>query len=424
MKRISFGLTPLLVGALLAYLTGHAPKVSWAEPNSIKVGIVGARTGKIAYYGMSLNGARFAFEQKNASGGVQSMGGAKFELVWGDTQSNPAMVTGELERLAFNEKVDVILSGFSTSEALAGLPVFDRLGVPILGANTTGTAVFKAGSEWFNSVCVTSKNIAMRTLQTLKDLIQEFNIAHERIGILTSDWQNTREYRDFILPELKKMGLKDNIVIDEMCPASPTEPQMTSILLKIKAANPDVLIILPNTQTFPALWKASYGLNYHPPIVIDAYSGTMSETVWFRLPKKIVIDQLITRPVFGIGLGNKTIKHKRLQDFKIEFLPWLKKNRLRDFGLNYLPAQAAYVLIKVLEQTGSKDPNVLKNALRNVKVPASELLIPLYVPSLEFGYGGEPLNGRIFCLQWHGKDYQIIYPEGIRTAAPRLAGKK
>ena len=60
------------------------------EGGTIKLGVLFPYTGSAAAVAEDAQkGIEFAIDEINSRGGIASMGGAKIELVYGDTQSNP-----------------------------------------------------------------------------------------------------------------------------------------------------------------------------------------------------------------------------------------------------------------------------------------------------------------------------------------------
>ena len=91
---------PALAISLIAgsYATGHA--------ENVKIGNIIPLSGPSATLGQQGKAAReMAVEEINAAGGIKSLGGAKFELVFADSESKPEKGVAEAERLINTEKV-------------------------------------------------------------------------------------------------------------------------------------------------------------------------------------------------------------------------------------------------------------------------------------------------------------------------------
>src|SRR5215471_15248580 len=76
------------------------PAVLRAQTPTVKVGVIHPVTGPLAEPGQACRaGAQMAAEEINAAGGIKALGGARLELVLGDTQSKPDVARPEAERL-------------------------------------------------------------------------------------------------------------------------------------------------------------------------------------------------------------------------------------------------------------------------------------------------------------------------------------
>ncbi len=82
-------------------------------PETVRIGVLLPLSGS---YATSGNTNRYSLETavniiNNEYGGIQNLGGAKIELVYGDTQGSPDVALTEMERLIESEKVDLLLGG-------------------------------------------------------------------------------------------------------------------------------------------------------------------------------------------------------------------------------------------------------------------------------------------------------------------------
>src|SRR2546426_8391826 len=67
----------------------------------------------------------------NGSGGIKSMGGAKLELMLGDTQTKPDVARTEAERL-INAGAQILMGTFNSGDTAAIVPVAQQRRVPFL----------------------------------------------------------------------------------------------------------------------------------------------------------------------------------------------------------------------------------------------------------------------------------------------------
>lgn len=119
----------LSIAVFLACMTTLAFFVGCADTSPLRIGFVGTMVGKLSDLGVpGRNGAQLALETVNARGGIA---GRMLELVVEDDGNSPEQAKQAVERLAREGVVGII--GHMTSQmSLAGYPVAERLGIPMV----------------------------------------------------------------------------------------------------------------------------------------------------------------------------------------------------------------------------------------------------------------------------------------------------
>jgi branched-chain amino acid transport system substrate-binding protein len=120
----------------------------------IKIGHYGSLTGSKATFGKSTDNAiRLAVNQVNASGGV-SIGGVKHqvELVSEDTEGKMDKAGTVVTKLITKDKVSAIIGEVASSITMAGAPVAQQYGVPMITPSSTNPDVTKIG-DFISRVC-------------------------------------------------------------------------------------------------------------------------------------------------------------------------------------------------------------------------------------------------------------------------------
>jgi branched-chain amino acid transport system substrate-binding protein len=114
-------------------LTAPFVRVAIADQPTVKVGVVGAKTGPLAAGAAVTHFPpwRLWAEQINRNGGLKLKDGPrKVELVEYDDRTEPPETIKAVERLASINKVDWILGVYGTGFNLAAAPTFAKLGYP------------------------------------------------------------------------------------------------------------------------------------------------------------------------------------------------------------------------------------------------------------------------------------------------------
>jgi branched-chain amino acid transport system substrate-binding protein len=108
-------------------------RVARAQDATIKIGVVGPRTGVMASGAAVTHFPNFKLweNEVNARGGLKLKGGQKkVELVEYDDRSQPGETIKAVERLAAQDKVNFIMPVYGTGYNLAAAPVFAKYGYP------------------------------------------------------------------------------------------------------------------------------------------------------------------------------------------------------------------------------------------------------------------------------------------------------
>ncbi|MBX9735967.1 MAG: ABC transporter substrate-binding protein [Phycisphaerales bacterium] len=125
-----------------------APKPATGAP--ILVGHYGSLTGPEATFGQSTSeGIRLALKEINAAGGID---GRPIEIREYDTKGEPKEATLAVTRLIKSDKVVAVLGEVASGLSLAGAPVCQEAGVPMISPSSTNVRVTKVGDMIFR-VC-------------------------------------------------------------------------------------------------------------------------------------------------------------------------------------------------------------------------------------------------------------------------------
>lgn len=120
----------------------------------IVIGHYGSLTGAEATFGLSTdNGIKLAVEEINAAGGVD-LGGKKHKLVLKseDTEGKPEKAGTVVTKLITADKVAAVIGEVASSVTLAGAPVAQQFGVPMITPSSTNPQCTAVGDMIFR-VC-------------------------------------------------------------------------------------------------------------------------------------------------------------------------------------------------------------------------------------------------------------------------------
>ncbi|MDY6968700.1 MAG: ABC transporter substrate-binding protein [Spirochaetota bacterium] len=407
----------------LTLFSGCGPKEKKAE---IKVGLLGAMTGRLAVYGTALHGAELAFNEINENGGIESMNGAKIEWVYADTASSANKVVSELERLVENEKVDAIIFSSPTSEVMAGASLYDKLKVPVISTIATSEPLFNYNLKYWRMISIPSSSYGTFVIEWLTLLLKEFKVKIDKIAIATAEAPHLLAYLKHEKKELKRLGLDKNIILDITYNAKSELPTMSSTLLKIKASKPDILIVNDYNSTLPHYWRAAHNIGLKIPFTIYVLTTLGYPKAWSVLGNDLMMKHVVSKPVLIPVVMHKDASHEAFQRIQKKMIPWVEEKGLKMTDYYYINAQAAYAFQKAWELTGNKDPKAVNDTLNKLEIKDGDpaFILPLFSPALKWYPNGKIVHAKLPSAQWHGtlEDHSIelIFPKKLRTAKPIL----
>ncbi|MDY4610212.1 MAG: ABC transporter substrate-binding protein [Sphaerochaetaceae bacterium] len=241
----------VVLALLLAVLFPVLAQGGKEETSSIVIGVVAARTGDNAGLGeMQGNGAKLAAQEINATGGVL---GRQIELILEDSQGVPAQAVAALNKLIYRDNAIAIVGDCQSSPCLGMMPVIEKAGIPML-PHGTSLNICEQGNPW---IFRTRANDVVKFGSLAIFLVDE---GYKRIAVL-------HDSADYGLGGIQSIrgALGDSaaslVVADETF--TPGDKDFSSQLLKVKNANPDVMILIgPMTDMGLAMKQArQMGLN-------------------------------------------------------------------------------------------------------------------------------------------------------------------
>jgi branched-chain amino acid transport system substrate-binding protein len=217
-------------------------RVAFAQQPTVKVGVVGAKTGPLAAGAAVTHFPpwRLWAQQVNKNGGLKLKDGPRqVELIEYDDRTEPPEAIKAVERLAAINKADWVVGLYGTGFNVAAVPTFAKLGYPHLPqacVTELGPQLVKKYPQlfFFNGTithyCTTAINILkkMRDAGEIGKKVAMVNVADE-FGIEISNMAKTA------FPEA---GF--DIVFNKSYPLGTQD--YAALIKAVKATNPDVFI--------------------------------------------------------------------------------------------------------------------------------------------------------------------------------------
>jgi len=272
MKRVTMkiGLMILALGLIgLPLFAGGQKETtpSAAAGNTVRIGAIYPLTGGVAPIGLNIRkGIEFAVEEINAKNGIN---GKKIEIVWGDSTGDPKVGMAEAERLITKENVDVILGAYQSSVTNVVSEVAQRYQCPMITAISTADVITTRGYDYFFRLAPTNMLYLRDMIQYCVDVSKKYNLGYKNVAILTGTDLLGQESLKWAKYWSQKQGL--NIVAEVQYTINAVD--LSSEVLTVKRANPDILVIDPYISDAILLTKTLQEQGCRPKIVIGKATG-------------------------------------------------------------------------------------------------------------------------------------------------------
>jgi branched-chain amino acid transport system substrate-binding protein len=362
----------------LVLITGVRQHAGAAEP--IKIGAVMSVTGFAGNFGTNSKLAiTYLSEELNEKGGIA---GRQVQVLFEDDQSVPTNSLVAATKLIRDKNVSMLLGPTLTPMVMPTLPLVEKEKVPQLaiGAGHEVTVPLK---KWVFRIPVTDYRLAPRMLDFVVN-----TLGARKIAILYSLDSSGKMGAQGIDDNIDKYGA--SVIIKETFEA--TDTNMIPQLTKIKAAQPDVIILW--TSVAPAAVVAkNYGQLGMKTTVVTSHG--VFPTQAFMAAAESVLDK-----GSWIIFGSKDIYADKLPPSD----PWrttifdpfkkaLKEKYGKEWEASYSNGFDAFnIAAEALRIAGTDDRSAIRDALEKVKYEGM-MGTYKYSPTDHDGNGGESFWG-------------------------------
>ncbi len=215
--------------ATTAAATTAAPKAA------IKLGALLPLTGPSGATGLDMkDGYELAKAQINAAGGVN---GAPIDIIYEDDKNDPATAVASFEKLANNDKVEVLMGGLASTISAALIEPAKKAAIPMAWTGAAATAVEKGFTDqaFFFHYHPWEYQNSLSALAFLK------STPYKTWAIVYEDGLFGTGATDGLKTALPAQG--QTVSIAEAFKTGSTD--FTALLNRVKAANAEGLIIVP-----------------------------------------------------------------------------------------------------------------------------------------------------------------------------------
>jgi len=381
----------------------------------VKIGFIWPLTGGSSTIGCQHNdGALMAIEEINRNGGVKSLGGAKIVPIVADSQTIPDVGATQAERLIVVEKVPLIVGAYNSSVTFAATEVAERYQTPWISMGAVKDEITERGFKWIFRVNNKATYDMKEMVVAIELFEKETGEKVETIGHLyeATDWGSDAAR---ILRNLaEEKGWK--IVVDESVVSGTAD--MTSQILKIKKANPDVMFVSLYTPEHILFNRTYASYKVYNRLGLWSVGGGAQDPAFYDALPVEAVEYMFVQDDWDSNIVKRYDWAKKLaKEVKERF----------GYPMNDFFAQgwtAAYVAYMALEKAGSTDKEAIRKALTEIDITDPRALLTGY-SRVKFDENGQNTysHGTIAQRQKNEKgeiERVVLWPLECRMGDERL----
>jgi len=260
------------LGATAAAGLSSAPAVLRAQGAAVKVGVLHPVSGALSYSGQQGRlGATLAIDEINAGGGIKALGGAKIDPMLGDAQSTPDGGNAEVEKM--NEAgVCAVVGGYASAICLSATQTAARYDLPyVVDVGVTDSIVTRGLKNTFRFGPGFGV-IARTALENLVAINDQAGKPAKTVMIVHEDSAFGAGLAKLLNAQLPEKGFQ----VLETIPHPTPNREFESIVLKIKAQNPDLVIPANYYNEYVLLARTMQQQRVRPKAIYSVLGGAAS----------------------------------------------------------------------------------------------------------------------------------------------------
>ncbi len=339
-----------------------------------------------------------------AGEGLTNLGNAKVEVVFADNQGSPAAGQNQALRLITEEKVVALTGAYQSSITQTTSAIAERYGIPFLTGESVAADLTERGFKHFFRTTPIAPGIAKTYMDFLKDIKDQ---GLNPVGSIAIVNENT-DYGTSIAKLVREAAQTAGFTIGLEIPYNANTTDVSSQVLQLKDAKPDVVLFVSYTSDAILYIKTMRDLGYKPPMVIGDDSGFSDPS--FAKSVGDIAQGAINRSAWDIGKPDSTT-YKLNEMFKAKTGRDLDDTTGRGM-------QGFLVLADAINRAGSTDPEKITAALQATDLKPNQLLMGYQ--GVKFNDKGQNTLASTLLIQLQGDTYVAVWPEDKAVAKLQL----
>jgi len=377
----------LVFACAMVVMTGSS---ALAKDKVVKIGNILPLSGPSASVGIQGKYAReLATEEINNAGGIKSLGGAKLENVYVDSKSDPTVGVTAAERLINTNKVNILSGCWNSAVTYPATQVAERYRIPFIVPVSVRNTITERGFKYTFRIAAKDAWWTRDQFEFLEDMKKKSGADLKTMAFVyeNGDWGvGMAEQWEKLA---KKYGYK--VVLNEPYPS--TASDLTPVVMKIKRAKPDVILLTSNASDAILLTNTMAEMRVKAKAIIGTGGGHADPM--FRKNCGANAEYM-----FDVVEWESDLSKPGIPELNAEF----KKRHGFDLAGESVDAYASvYVIADALERAASTDPKKIREALVSTHLDSGPAMIVSY-DAVEFDESGQNINAGLVMVQYRMVD--------------------
>ncbi|GER82875.1 MAG: amino acid ABC transporter substrate-binding protein [Thermogemmatispora sp.] len=361
------------------------------------LGLTGAYAGPSADYKATYD---YWLQQVNSHGGLL---GHPVKMIIYDDESNPATAQSLYQRLIHQDKVNLLLSPYTTAIGGAVLPIAAANHMILWNGGFVGIKLFKSTQWMIGSYTYQEPDYSRGVFEMIDSL--PASERPTRVGIVTEQNPFTLVVRDGyqgqggVINFARQRGMQ--IVLNEEYP--PTATDVSGLIQRAKAAKVDLFFALSLPNPAALIARTAYSLGFKPKIYCACGSLVTSLPYWAQLGPA-------GEGIFSTAMAVPSDNYDGIKDL----FAMLQQVRHETVFSQY--AAVAMTILQVMQQAVEGARTLDQQQLRAYVL--SHRFNTVNGP-LTFDQYGMPHYNAVLVQYLNGKN-EVVWPPSRATAKPQL----
>ena len=379
----------------------------------VEIGAIYPLTGSLATTGTDIkNGLLLAVDVINneydldlplaGSKGIDSLDGAKVEIVFRDSQGSSLAGKSEAERLIDKGEIIALIGCYHSAVTAAASQVAEDKGIPFLTPLSSAPSLTQRGFNWCFRTTPNDETFVQSFYEFFQDVQEKEGVKVEKLGIVHENSVWGAEFAAYAEQYAEEHGYQ--VVENVSYPADATN--VTNEVQRLKDANPDVVMQASYINDATLYMQTYKDMNFSPDAILADDAGFIEPEFLKNLGDNG--NYILTRATWSKDLAEtKPLVGTVNQMFKERYGANMTGNSARAFT-------GMLVLADAINRAGSTDPEAIREALLETDIPGDKLIMPWDGVKFDQETHQNTLGKGIIC-QIIDQEYYTVWPWNLAT---------